>query len=86
MRGADLQNPKEGEVETGEFSGEEVCGDGRAVERALAPFGREACGVVRMEMSEEIGLAFLAPPIHRDHSFLHLFLALEMGFGGKLCG
>lgn len=66
MPGANLEDANEGEVELGEFEREEFSGEVGAEERAFGPRGREAFGVIGVEVSQEIRLAPLRPAIHRN--------------------
>ena len=75
----DIENSKEREIETGEFEGENLGGDSRTEEWAPFPSGREAGGVIGVEVSEEVYLTSFRPPVHRYHSTLH-FVRIELGF------
>lgn len=59
--GADFDNPKQGDVESGKPERNEAGRDRGAKERTAAPGGGEARGVVIVEVSKEVRLAPLAP-------------------------
>lgn len=80
MGASHLQNPKQGEIEAGEFGGEEPGGNRGAEEGTAGPVGGEALGVVGVEVGEEVGLALLVPPINRDQTLLHFSLRLYLLF------
>lgn len=61
---ADIDDAEEGEVEAGELGREEDGGDAGAEEWASPPRGREAVGMVGVEMGEEVGLASIPPSVH----------------------
>lgn len=69
--GADGDDAEQGELEIGEFEGEELGGEAGAVDWALGPGRREAFGVVGVEVSQEVRLALSGPPVHRYQTFLH---------------
>lgn len=69
--GADGDDAEQGELEIGEFEGEEFGGEAGAVDGALGPRRREAFGVVGVEVSQEVRLALSGPPVHRYQTFLH---------------
>lgn len=71
MPGSDVEDAEEGEVEIGEFAGEEFGGEARAEKKAAAPLGGKSGGVIGVEVGEEVGLAAGAPFIHRYHPALH---------------
>ncbi|KAG5551824.1 hypothetical protein RHGRI_010053 [Rhododendron griersonianum] len=57
----DLENSKQRELESRELEGEELGRDSRAEERAAFPRGRQAAGVVGVEVGEEVRLAAGGP-------------------------
>ncbi|GMN61236.1 hypothetical protein TIFTF001_030325 [Ficus carica] len=69
--GTDGDDAEQGEMEIGEFEGEELGGEAGAVDGALGPGRREAFGVVGVEVSQEVHLALSGPPVHRYQTFLH---------------
>ena len=66
-----IKNSKQRELEIGEFEGEEFGGEARAEEWSLGPRRGQTMGVIGVEMREEVGLAVIAPPVHRYQAFLH---------------
>lgn len=76
--GSHIEDPEQREVEAGEFGGEEVSGDRRAVERAPGPLGGETMGMVGVEMGQKVGLALLPPSIDRDQPLLHFLYFLSL--------
>lgn len=51
-----FDNSEKREIEIREFRGKKLGGDARAVQRGEFPGGREAFGVIGVEVSEEIDL------------------------------
>lgn len=68
---ADIKDADQGEVEIGEFEGEEFGSEAGAEEWALGPFRRQALGVIRVQVSQKVDLAAVRPPIHRNQAILH---------------
>lgn len=68
---AEVEDAEQREVEVGEFEGEQFGGEAGAEDLALGPGGRQALSVVRVQVSQEVGLALACPPVHRYQPLLH---------------
>lgn len=78
MPGTNFEDAKEGEVEVGELEREEFGGEAGTEEGSVGPRGRQAMGVVGVEVSKEVCFASLSPTVHRYQPILHFLNPLSL--------